>query len=280
MSPAIGAGTDPRWELGVGVAVLDLPLYRGATARRPYLLPFPHLIYRGERFRVDEGEVRGRLFRSERVKLDLSLGGGVPVASDGDSPRAGMPDLDPTGEIGPELDLRLWHRVRTGRSIWLRLPVRAAVSAGSGGLAHQGWITAPFVEFRLERRHPRHWKVGLALGPLYADEDYHNYFYGVAPAFATGRRAAYRAPGGYSGSRATVTLHGRFGDYWAGAFLRYDALGGAVFRDSPLVTSRRYLAFGVALARVFARGPAAQTAEPRRVTPVLMRPSGYSSSQR
>ncbi len=39
--------------------------------------------------------------------------------------------------------------------------------------------------------------------------------------------------------------------WFVGAFVRYDNLRGAVFEDSPLVETRRYLAVGVAVSRVF-----------------------------
>ncbi|MFZ5595103.1 MAG: MipA/OmpV family protein [Pseudomonadota bacterium] len=86
----------PLWELGAGVVGLNLPYYRGSDEEVSYFVPYPYLIYRGARLKVDEVEgARSRVFQSDRTKLDISLAGGVPVPRDA-GVRAGMPGLDPT----------------------------------------------------------------------------------------------------------------------------------------------------------------------------------------
>ena len=57
----------PLWELGVGVAAIDFPDYRGADERTSYVLPFPYVVYRGDIFRIDRDGVRGRFFKSDAV---------------------------------------------------------------------------------------------------------------------------------------------------------------------------------------------------------------------
>jgi hypothetical protein len=39
----------------------------------------------------------------------------------------------------------------------------------------------------------------------------------------------------------------RYPRFWVGGFARYDTLRGAAFEESPLVTSKRYVAAGVAI---------------------------------
>jgi outer membrane scaffolding protein for murein synthesis (MipA/OmpV family) len=82
-------------------------------------------------------------------------------------------------------------------------------------------------------------------GPLYAQRRYHEYFYSVAPQFATASRPAYEAPGGYAGSQVLLATTKRFANYWFGAYLRHDWLAGAVFDGSPLVQQRSYWSGGV-----------------------------------
>ena len=53
--------------------------------------------------------IRGTFFDSDRVELSLSLAASPPVSSDRVKAREGMPDLQPTVEIGPSLDVRLWR---------------------------------------------------------------------------------------------------------------------------------------------------------------------------
>lgn len=236
------------------MGALHLPFYRGAETTDDLLIPFPYVIYRGDIFRIDEGGVHQRLFQSDNIKLELSLAGGVPVPSgDTEGVRNGMPDLDPTVEIGPSLEIRLWESEREKRSLMLNLPLRATLSVNTSKLDHQGYAFTPYIEYVVKSRKPGDWKIGLAFGPLYADEEYHNYFYEVEPEFVTASRPEFHSAGGYSGSRVTLTLQKNIGDVWIGAFLRSDYLGEAAFEDSPLVVTDRYNAFGLAMTWIFAK---------------------------
>ena len=64
-------------------------------------------------------------------------------------------------------------------------------------------------------------------------------------------RPAYAAPSGYAGWRLTAGASRRLGDFWLGAFVRADGVGGAVFDASPLVRQRHNLTYGLALSWVF-----------------------------
>jgi len=254
ISPAGLAQQLPLWEMGVGFGALHLPFYRGADTTNNFVIPFPYLVYRGERLNIDESGIHQRLFRSDDIKLELSLAGGVPVSSgDTDSLRNGMPDLDPTVEIGPSLEIKLWENETDNRSVMFNLPFRATVSVSTSELGHQGYAFAPYLEYVVRSRKPGNWKVGLAFGPLYADEEYHNYFYEVTSEYATASRPEYHSQGGYSGSRFTLTMQKNIGDVWLGTFLRYDSLAQAAFEDSPLVATNIYHAFGFAMTWVFAK---------------------------
>lgn len=245
----------PLWEWGAGVGGLYLPAYRGAKGSQYYALPFPYVIYRGDIVQVDEEGMRGRLFKTDRIVLDLSLAGNVPVPKDQSGARAGMPKLDPLGEIGPTLDFSLWRggkRSQGETSLWLRLPMRVAVSVGEPLIANQGWVFSPYLDLGFRKGASRSfWRVSLSLGPLYASRRYHEYFYKVADKYATATRPAYQPDAGYSGSRATLSLVVNSRHWFFGAFARYDRLEGAAFEDSPLVESRSYLATGFAVSWIF-----------------------------
>ena len=245
--------TLPRWEIGLGLGVLSVPFYRGAEGSRTYIVPFPYIQYRGEHVRVDEEGIRSYLFRSENARLDISLAGGVPVSSDGSSPRHGMPSLDPTVEVGPSLEFLLWYPKEHDRALWLKFPLRAALSVALKNIEYQGWIFAPYLEYRMikgERSEP--WTITLSVGPQFADRSYHDYFYEVSSAYATPTRAEYHPATGYSGSRLTLSVQKKLGGYWLGAFFRYDALQGATFLDSPLVQQQHYYAVGAAVIKLLA----------------------------
>ena len=91
------------------------------------------------------------------------------------------------------------------------------------------------------------WHLGMLAGPVFTDRRYNEYFYGVDPAFATPTRPAYQPKGGYGGMEFVVGASKRFPKYWVGLFARYDTLAGARFADSPLVTSKRYIAGGIGI---------------------------------
>ena len=246
LPPAAHATELPRWELGLGLAGLTVPDYRGSDKQRGYLLPLPYVQYRGEIFRIDREGAHGRLFDSERVQLELSVAAGPPARDGNNGARQAMPDIDPTFEAGPSLEIYLTRDRR-----WqLQLPWRAVVATDLSHAEGIGWVFAPSLNYRT--RNNNGWGGGVAVGPLYASEEYHDYYYEVAPVFATATRQAYDAPGGYSGSRVTLSASRRFPDFWVGAFARYDALSGAAFEDSPLVKKKSSFMAGVGIAWVLA----------------------------
>jgi MipA family protein len=218
------------------------------------VLPFPYLIYRGERLRVDRQGLRGILFDAERVHLDISAHATPPVDSDENRARRGMPSLDPTLEIGPRLNIDLARdRVREW-TLTLRLPVRAVVATDLSHTRGAGYTAYPHLDLDLRPVFlGGKWNLGLQAGPLYGSREHHDYFYGVAAQFATAERPAYEARGGYSGAVAMVSLTRRFPRFWLGAFARYDTLKGAVFEASPLVRRDHAVMAGFAIAWVFAQ---------------------------
>jgi outer membrane protein len=239
----------PLWELGLGLGAITFPDYRGSDRQRGYLLPVPFVSYRGEFLEANRDRVRGVLYRGERAEVDISINGSVPVDSDGAGAREGMPDLDPTLEIGPSFNWRL-ERTPT-RTLTFRLPVRAVVASDFRSLHSAGALVHPNVA--LDLRLDGHWKLGLQAGALFGDRRYHDYFYGVAPEYARAGRPAYRAGGGYSGAQLAASLTKRFDNFFVGAFVKADFLGGAEFHASPLVERRDNLAAGVAVTWVFSR---------------------------
>lgn len=240
----------PLWELGAGIGALALPDYRGSDQGRGYVLPVPYVVYRGDFLKADRRGIRGELFDSERVDLNVSVSASLPVDSSRNAARAGMPDLQPSVELGPSLEFTLW-RSREGRELLeLRLPARAAFTIESSPHAI-GWIATPNLNLDLRGRGAlAGWNFGLLAGPIYGSRRLHEYFYSVAPEFATPARPAYAAPGGYAGLQFLAAASRRFNGFWVGAFIRADTLRGAAFEASPLVKRDTYFAAGAAIAWV------------------------------
>jgi len=248
---AVGARADePLWELGLGAGWLRLPHYRGSNESHSWLLPVPYLVYRGKILRADRDGARAVLFDGERVDFDLSVAGSPPTKSQDNRARAGMPDLAPSFEIGPKLNLRLAQG--KGWTVDLRVPVRAVVTLEARARV-LGWNVEPLLNAGLEMGG---YNVGLQAGPLWGDRRLHDHLYGVAPAYATAERPAYAARAGYGGWQATAGFSRRFDRLWLGAFVRHDSVARAAFEASPLVKSRHNTALGVAASWVFFRSEA------------------------
>jgi len=243
----------PLWEAGAGVGTLQVPAYRGSEIEESLALPFPYIIYRGDVLRVDrEDGIRGKLFKSDRVNFDLSLAGSIPVRDTDEGARKDMQGLDPLVEAGAELMINLWRSTNRRHSIQFVTPLRFVYSVGDPLLKYQGWTLSPYLNYRI-----RHgcsdslMRYNLSFGPIYADKDFHNYFYQVEPKYVTSERPKYAAERGYSGSRITLSAFRNSRRYVVGAFLRYDNLDHAVFDDSPLVETSDYFAFGIIFGWIF-----------------------------
>ena len=237
----------PLWEVGAGVAAFSFPAYRGSDERSNFLLPVPHLRYNGKILRVDRQGSRLNLIDADRLDLTLSAALSPPARSHDIAARSGMPDLKPTLEFGPQLDLTLWRADDRARFLKLLLPLRAAFTV-EGSPKDIGWVFHPKLNLDItDLPGLAGWNLGLLAGPLFGDRRQHDYFYGVAPRYATAERPAYRAEQGYAGQQYLAALSRRFPGYWVGAFVRYDNLSGTRFADSPLVRDKQYVAGGFAI---------------------------------
>jgi len=223
----------PLWEYGLGIGAITFQDYPGSDTSRVYPIPTVYFVYNGTFLKADRNGVRGLLLNQDWVELNVSGGVSAPVRND--TAREGMPELRPTIQLGPSVDFHLVHSNAGRVKLDLNLPVRAAFTI-AGSPQDIGWVFEPRLILRFKDTFGmRGWDVDLGSGPMYADRRYHDYFYSVAPQYATATRPAYAAPGGYSGTQFGITLAKRFPKFWFEAYLHYEALRGAVFAASPLV---------------------------------------------
>jgi outer membrane scaffolding protein for murein synthesis (MipA/OmpV family) len=235
----------PLWEIGAGFAGIDFPVYRGSDERKFYLLPVPYIAYNGEVLQVNRERVRGLIFKRDRVEMDISVNGSVPA--DGARARQGMPDLDPTLELGPSLNFHVLYTEDKKNTFDIRMPLRAVIASDFKHFRHAGWLFQPQLNLDFYDIDHSGWNIGLVGGVIFSDKHYHGYFYNVEPQYATADRPAYTAAGGYSGTQFIFAFNKRHEGYWTGGFMKWDSLKGAVFADSPLVKSREYFTVGFAI---------------------------------
>jgi len=239
----------PLWEFGIGGGLFSLPQYMGSDERYTYPFAFPYLIYRGERWRFDRSGLRNRLFDSDRLSLDVSLSGGLPVRNSNRA-RQGMPKIYLTGEIGPSLAWQISESERIGWSA--HLASRAAINIRG---KYVGWVTEPYLRYTY--RMPLtdgSFRIKADIGALYGSAQYHNTYYGVEPVYATATRPAYQARAGlhsiFLKARVRYPIR-RDLELFTSAQVRSLKVG--VVNDSPLVKSPVYTSVALGLIWIFAR---------------------------
>jgi len=262
-SPVMASGEEkPLWEVGVGAAFLQMPDYRGSNESRLYLLPYPYLVYRGDILKVDEHRISGQIFKTDRVLLDFSGYGAVPVESDDNASRKDMPDLDPTFELGPALRIKLWKNEEAKSKMDVSLPVRAFFSTDFSSVRHEGWVFSPRIDFTKDDLIAgTGLNLGISAGPMFADSGYHDYYYTVEHKYAKAWRPEYSAGGGYSGSTLTVGLSKQYKQLVFNAFVSADFLQGADFENSPMVKRETTIMSGFNVSWIIFQSPETVKAE-------------------
>ncbi|MGB5833450.1 MAG: MipA/OmpV family protein [Thiohalocapsa sp.] len=249
----------PLWELGIGTALYQQPNYPGSDVRSTTAFPFPYVIYRGQWLRIDRS-LQGILLETRRLKIDLSASGTSLVDSDESDARRGMPDLDRAIQFGPGVSLLLTKPELT-YNVWGRLAVRTAYSIDTDNwsLTQQGWLA----DLRLRAQQPlraERLRASAELAVRFADASYADYYYGVAPQYATPIRPAYEADGGYAGARLGLGLDGRWNRWRWSIYGAYENLVGTAFEQSPLLEATHDFSAGATVSWVFWRSK-------RRVVP-------------
>ena len=243
---AIALDSLPRLELGASLFALTTPDYRGSRSESSYLIPIPYIKYRSERLRVDDG-AQGIFLKTDDLVITISGNLSPPV--DDDIPeREGMDQLEGIFEIGPSFNFRLHQMPHS--AWWLDLPFRVAITL-DGEFDEIGHVFQPRLSWRQPAKRTGDWKLRFNIGPFYASDRYHEYFYSVGAEEATSSRSAYDADSGFSGMRSEFTYSKRFGRLWLGGFVRYDSLKNSEVEDSPLVLEDTAWVGGIALGWIF-----------------------------
>ena len=249
----VAAGADtgaakPLFELGVAAGGGYLPDYPAAGQSHFQGIVLPFFAYRGAFLRSDEkGLLRGRLVRTDRIELDISLAGSFAADSDDNEARRGLPDLDYLGELGPRLQITLARAARDAK-VEFELPVRAVLSTDFSDLRYRGVLAAPEIAYQHDNFGGGGLKLKLGLAASFATQELMDYFYEVEPRFATPGRPAFAARSGYLGTRLQLSGIQPLGPRWRLFFaVRGDSHHGAANQKSPLFRDRLTWAAGTGL---------------------------------
>lgn len=227
--------------VGVGIAAIDYPHYPGSPQTDTFVSPFPYLEYEGDWLSIDRDGIQANLFEDDRLTLDISVSGSLPVNNDDDVLRQGMPDLELIVEVGPELEVRLYES--GPHSFELHVPFRAALELDpSRGIEPVGWVFDPRLNYVWAQSS---WEFEVDLGFYAADQEYNQLLYGVRPQEALADRPSYRASGGLVGYRLSSTVRYDISDWTFLAYARAMDLSASDNSSSPLFADDEYFAFGV-----------------------------------
>lgn len=233
-------------ELGIGIGTLYYPNYIGSKSYSTLTLPFPHIRYRGECFRIDEDGLSGKLLGINGLRLDLSISGSLPADSTDDNARADMPGLDLTGEIGFELIYQLFKDNPV--LLELELPLRTVLSTDFTNLIYRGVISNPQLKLSLNYTH---FEWTFRSGFTLANREYNSYYYSVQEQYVTPTRPYYEAEGGFGGLRNRIGMTYQKGSWWGGGFISHYSTENSVFSDSPLVETQESIYIGASIAYIF-----------------------------
>ena len=249
MIPA-AASEDPAsealWELNIAAFGRYGPSYPASEESQGNFVPLPFPVYRGTFLRIGDdtdSPIRGRVFRTDRIKLDIDFDLVFGSESDDIAARTGMPDLDLLLELGPELELQFVDRGWLAADAFLAFQVRGAFSWDGLDPAYEGLVYSPELKFAREFGDSGR-EAKLRITPTFATGGYMDYYYGVAPAVATAERPEFAADGGYLGTEIALSLRipvARRLELWGG--IRQGFYSGAKNEDSPLFTDRAATTF-------------------------------------
>ncbi len=240
-----------QWELGVGLAVMDIPFYPGSSQSKTYVFPIPHFLYRSERLEIDNG-LEATFFKTPKMRFNISADFAVPVNSKDSDARAGMDDLDTVIQFGPSLEITLAGGRFKPDHLRLEIPVRAAIATDLSSVESVGWIFEPRLTYETRRPYKTGFTYLVSGGLRFSTEDLHQFYYNVDAQFVTPERSQFDAQGGYSGLFIDYIANWRSESFIYWALLRYQNLQGAAFEDSPLVEQNDYLLIGAGITWVFA----------------------------
>ncbi len=246
-SNSLAEQTLPKWEFGLGPALLSYPDYPGSKEQNQLLIPLPYIVYRGKDFSINQQAVTKPFLKTSTVELDLSLSGSIPVSSKDNKKRTGMEDLDGSIGLGPVLKYQLYqHQLN---ELKFELPIRAIIASDFKCIHQEGWVANPGIFYYYRDDFTQKQRIKLTVGATanFADAQNHNYYYGVDPDYATLDRPAYKTTDGFSGMSYHLALNYHFDQFWLGGFWRGLDMSQAVYKESPLVETQFSNMFGLTL---------------------------------
>lgn len=229
-------------DLGVGFLGLKVHHYRGSDQTKDYNFYVPYLYYKSETVEAEGAFIDTSFTKSRFLTLKFSIVVGPNVESETNDAREGMPELLYNFGIGP---MAIFHIIK-GPKFFFEIDTSIRQEFETN-LQHTEAFGNTSTSYLTTRYETDDFSIELAFGKMYANEDYHSYYYDVSDEFATSTRPVYESKGGFSGNIVLLSMKKRFGNLLLHGFARHEDLTGTVFEDSPLVKQTDYYFFGLGI---------------------------------
>ena len=227
------------WEFGIGGATIEVANYPASSQRNFIAAASPYAVYRGDIFRVGDGNgLRAIVVDKSNLEIGLSFGGAFAADSENGTAREGMPELDILLEVGPQAIYRIKdYSFKEGGNAHInaRLQLRTAFSTDFSSINSRGFVLNPVITYQQRGRLLKGTALSASFGMIFATERFHDYFYEVPEQFMTNQRTSYDAKGGYLGSRLALNISFPISNSIRGfAGVGTQIHNGSVNEDSPL----------------------------------------------
>lgn len=234
-----GSGIEllPQLEFGVAAAGLQVPAYPASSVTNERQFFVPWFIYRSDNVQVKDGGVELLAYESDRLKIDLGVGGSLNADTSDTPLREGMPDLDFLLELGPRFNVPLSDETNDGirsRLNWIT-SLRLALSTDFQRLDNRGPVLNTELRYRADGFANDKLSFSASLGSIWLGDELMDYFFAVDSEFATPTRPEYNASSGFLNLAASLGFsYDVTSDISTFIGLGYQSFDGAENSDSPL----------------------------------------------
>lgn len=228
-----------EFNFGVGYIGFDVNHYKGSDQSKKYNLYMPYVYYKSDNVTADAGIINTRFIRSKYFSMQLTMGANPSVESDSNRARRDMPELLYNFGVGP---MAIIHIINDKTfQLQIEHSLRREFETDFSFTRAFGTTNTTYLTTRAQGES---WSFEIAIGKMYGDKNFHEYYYNVDDRYVTAERSKFQSNSGFSGDVVIVSAKKQFGDFLIFPFLRYDNIKDAAYHDSPLVKKSEYLMIG------------------------------------
>ena len=170
-----GTAAAKSLKIGFGALHANYNAYPASNQKLKLTIPYPAFEFRTNRFRADNSGGIFRLLGGSTFGINVTIEGALPAASKNVMARAGMPDLELLGEIGPNLYLKFFRTAHFACRI--DTAYHGVVSfGGKGSIVHRGYTLEPSATLAIFWEH---FELSMTYGRINLDRKYAGYIYDV-----------------------------------------------------------------------------------------------------